>query len=114
MNKIKVIGCMSEIISLAKSMGVKDNTATTKLSADKPSRHSLATFTPTVSDSATGVSIMSSSSYTNKVHSDYDGLIDRIKYHFGNKSSRLITVVNTRCPTIWQYPLTKLSGAFPC
>lgn len=108
MNKICVKGVLSENISLAKSVGKFNNIATTKLSAVKPSRHTLAIFTPKTLRSIgvrhvqalIGLSV-------------YDGLIDLIQYLYGNKSSRLITVVNARCP-IWQHSLTKLSGAFPC
>lgn len=105
---------MSEIISLAKSMGVKDNTATTKLIADKPNRHSLAIFMPTAKSSATGVNI-TSSSCTDKVHSDYGGLIEPNTIPpVGNKFSRLLAVVETCHPICGVVSLTKLIGAFPC
>ncbi len=58
MTKIKQQRYHHELLSIALIGNLWQNTHTTKLKAVKPSRHSLAIFTLTVSDnSATGVNI---------------------------------------------------------
>lgn len=111
MNKIKVIGCMSEIISLAKSMGVKDNTATTKNIAVQPSRHSLAIFTPNAYQSIVGVrhiqALMGLSVYGGSIEPNTTPPV-------GNKFSPLCWIVETCHPICGVVSLTKNIGAFPC
>ncbi|OAV29205.1 hypothetical protein AO368_1129 [Moraxella catarrhalis] len=88
-----------------------DNNATTKQKAVKPSRHSLAIFTPTVSDnSPTSVNI-SSLQDTNSITS-YGGLIGVNTRPKGNSPSRLFAVVETCHPLSWVVTLTKQKGAF--
>ena len=85
------------------------NTHTTKLKAVKPSRHSLAIFTLTVSDnSATGVNI-SSLQDTDSITS-YGGLIGVNTRPKGNSPSRLLAVVETCHPIFGWRKLTKLKG----
>lgn len=96
----------SENISLHKPQPNGNNTATTKkLLAVKPSRHSLAIFTP----------IMGIMRHIKpKGLSVYGGLIEpNITPQTGNKFSRLVAVVETRQP--YQglaSSLTKLLGVF--
>lgn len=106
MNKISVKGYLSEIISLVKSTGVFNNTATTKLTTAKPSRHSLAIFVPILSTGA----MLSYSDFT-----VYGGLIEPNTIPpAGNKFSRLLAVVETCHPIYGVVSLTKLTGAFQC
>lgn len=94
-----------EFISLAKVAGVIDNTATTKIQAVKPNRHTLAIFTPKAGVNA-------SLQDTCTVSSVYGGLIEPNKILFlGNKFSRLVSVVETRQPFFWLAKLTKNTGA---
>lgn len=86
-----------------------DNNATTKQKAVKPSRHSLAIFTPTVSDnSPTSVNI-SSLQDTDSITS-YGGLIGVNTRPKGNSPSRLFAVVETCHPLSWVVTLTKQKG----
>ncbi|AKG07594.1 hypothetical protein AAX05_06125 [Moraxella bovoculi] len=93
---------------LATGVSKCDNNRTTKLTSAKPSRHTLAIFTPTHS---TGVNISSLLS-TDNVLTVYGGLIEPNKIPFlGNKFSRMLAVVETRQPFLWLAKLTKLTGA---
>ena len=81
-----------------------DNNATTKLTAAKPSRQSLAIFVPKINPTtnrtiATGAKRHIYSLLHHGVIASYGGLIRPNKRPFtGNKSSRLVTVVETRPP----------------
>lgn len=93
-----------------------DNNATTKLTAVKPSRHSLAIFVPKINPTtnrtiAAGAKTrhIFSLSHNEEVIS-YGGFIDRIKNLYGNKSSRLLTVVTSRHLLIGGQKITKLTG----
>lgn len=96
-----------EFISLAKVAGVIDNTATTKIQAVKPNRHTLAIFTPRHS---TGVNL-SSLQDTFTVSSVYGGLIGVNTKPKGNSPSRICAVVETRHPINGVVSLTKHIGA---
>lgn len=89
-----------------------DNNATTKQIAVLPSRHSLAIFTPTVSDnSPTSVNIPSLQD-TYSITS-YGGVIGVNTTPFlGNSPSRLFAVVEPCHPLLWVVKLTKQIGAF--
>ena len=109
MNKIQCKSKLSEIISLDKVIGMINNTATTKQKAVKPSRHSLAIFTPTVSDnSPTSVNIAS----LQDAHSiaNYGGVMGVNTRPKGNSPSRLFAVVETCHPLSWVVKLTKQKG----
>lgn len=109
MNKIQCKSKLSEIISLDKVIGMINNTATTKFQAVKPSRHSLAIFTPTVSDnSATSVNI--SSLHDTDSITSYGGLIGVNTRPKGNSPSHLGMVVETCHPLSWVVKLTKFQG----
>lgn len=97
-----------EFISLVKVAGVIDNTATTKLSAVQPNRHTLAIFTPKYPTGVNKTSLQD----TCKVSSVYGGLIGVNTRPKGNSPSRLITVVETCHPIHGVVSLTKLSGVF--
>ena len=92
--------------SLPLGVGVIDNSATTKYSAAKPSRHSLAIFVPKIYGAtnpiiATGAKrhIYSLLPIQNGSNASYGGLIRPNTIAFMvNKSSRLVTVVETRPP----------------
>ena len=93
-----------------------DNNATTKLTAAKPSRQSLAIFVPKINPTtnrtiATGTKTrhIFSLSHHEEVIS-YGGFIDLIKDLYGNKSSRLLTVVTSRHLLIGGQKITKLTG----
>ena len=93
-----------------------DNNATTKLTAAKPSRQSLAIFVPKINPTtnrtiATGTKTrhIFSLSHHEEVIS-YGGFIDLIKDLYGNKSSRLLTVVTIRHLLIGGKKITKLTG----
>ena len=81
-----------------------DNNATTKHITAKPSRHSLAIFVPKIYGAtnpiiATGAKRHIYSLLHHGVIASYGGLIRPNKRPFtGNKSSRLVTVVETRPP----------------
>ncbi|WP_112743802.1 hypothetical protein [Moraxella ovis] len=108
MNEIQCKSKVSEFISLVKVAGVIDNTATTKIQAVKPNRHTLAIFTPKHS---TGVN-KSSLQDTCTVSSVYGGLIEPNTTPFlGNKFSRLVSVVETCHPINGVVSLTKNTGA---
>lgn len=101
--------------SLPSMAGVMHNNATTKLTAAKPSRHSLAIFVPKINPTtnrtiATGAKTrhIYSLSHNEEVIS-YGGFIDRIKDLYGNKSSRLLTVVTSRRPLMGGQKTTKLT-----
>ena len=97
------------MLSIALIGNLWQNTHTTKLKAVKPSRHSLAIFTLTVSDnSATGVNI-SSLQDTDSITS-YGGLIGVNTRPKGNSPSRLLAVVETCHPIFGWRKLTKLKG----
>lgn len=88
-----------------------DNNATTKHITALPSRHSLAIFTPTVSDnSPTGVNI-SSLQDTDSITS-YGGVMGVNTRPKGNSPSRLCAVVEPCHPLLWVVTLTKHIGAF--
>lgn len=94
--------------------GMGQNNATTKLTAVKPSRQSLAIFVPKINPTtnrtiATGAKRHIYSLPTREVIS-YGGFIDRIKDLYGNKSSRLLTVVTSRHLLIGGQKITKLTG----
>ncbi|OOR82903.1 hypothetical protein [Moraxella canis] len=109
MTKIKQQRQYHEFSSLALIGRLGQNNRTTKLTAVQPSRHPLAIFAPTVSDnSPTGVNI-SSLQDTDSITS-YDGLREPNTIPFlGNKFRRLLTVVESRRPTLATIP-TKLTG----
>ena len=108
MSKILRLLNISENTSLKNSLplvaGMMDNNATTKLLAVKPSRHSLAIFVPKIYGAtnpiiATGAKRHIYSLLHHGVIASYGGLIRPNKRPFtGNKSSRLVTVVETRPP----------------
>ena len=86
-----------------------DNNATTKFQAVQPNRHSLAIFTPTVSDnSPTSVNI-SSLQDTDSITS-YGGLIGVNTRPKGNSPSHLGMVVETCHPIFGWRKLTKFQG----
>ncbi len=89
-----------------------DNNATTKHITALPSRHSLAIFTPTVSDnSPTSVNIPSLQD-TYSITS-YGGVMGVNTIPFlGNSPSRLCAVVQPCHPLLWAVKLTKHIGAF--
>lgn len=96
MRFIQIDKIISEIISLAKSAGMNNNTPTTKQIAVKPSRHTLAIFTPSAPKRGQGVFIMSlQDTYKHKVSSVYGGLIGVNTTPKGNSPSRLFAVVET-------------------
>ena len=101
--------------SLPLGVGVIDNSATTKLKAAKPSRHTLAIFVPKINPTTnrtynTGAIRHIYSLPIMEVIS-YGGFIDLIQNRYGNKSSRLSAVVTTRPPfTGVRNQLTKLKG----
>lgn len=100
-----------EFISLAKVAGVIDNTATTKLSAVKPNRHTLAIFTPKAGVNASSQDKHAPLWEIRALSSVFGGLIGVNTKPKGNSPSRLITVVETRHPINGVVSLTKLSGA---
>lgn len=109
MTKIKQQRYHHELLSIALIGNLWQNTHTTKRKAVKPSRHSLAIFTLTVSDnSATGVNI-SSLQDTDSITS-YGGLIGVNTRPKGNSPSRLFAVVETCHPLSWVVKLTKRKG----
>lgn len=88
-----------------------DNNTTTKPLTALPSRHSLAIFTPTVSDnSPTGVNI-SSLQDTDSITS-YGGVMGVNTRPKGNSPNRLVAVVEPCHPLLWVVTLTKPLGAF--
>ena len=92
-----------------------DNNATTKLTAAKPSRQSLAIFVPKINPTtnrtiATGAKKRHIYSLPTREVISYGGFIDRIKDLYGNKSSRLLTVVTSRHLLIGGQKITKLTG----
>ncbi|STY87511.1 Uncharacterised protein [Moraxella ovis] len=91
--------------SLAKSHELGNNTATTKLSAVKPNRHTLAIFTPNTQ--ATPANTAPKGCVSNFVGLIVQNTIALVV----NMHSRLITVVETQRPIFGAYSLTKLSGA---
>ena len=102
--------------SLLLVAGMGQNNATTKLTAAKPSRQSLAIFVPKINPTtnrtiATGTKTrhIFSLSHHEEVIS-YGGFIDLIKDLYGNKSSRLLTVVTSRHLLIGGQKITKLTG----
>ena len=108
MSKILRLLNISENTSLKNSLplvaGMMDNNATTKLLAVKPSRNLLAIFVPKIYGAtnpiiATGAKRHIYSLLHHGVIASYGGLIRPNKRPFtGNKSSRLVTVVETRPP----------------
>ncbi|NSM10993.1 hypothetical protein G5C01_06440 [Moraxella bovoculi] len=102
--------------SLAKSHEFGNNTATTKRKAVKPNRHSLAIFTPTVSNnSTTGVNASSQDKHApswviRALSSVFGGLIGVNTKPKGNSPSRLFAVVETRHPICGVVSLTKRKG----
>ena len=110
MSKILRLLNISENTSLKNSLplvaGMMDNNATTKLLAVKPSRNLLAIFVPKIYGATnpiitTGAKrhIYSLLPIQNGSNASYGGLIRPNKRPFtGNKSSRLVTVVETRPP----------------
>ena len=92
-----------------------DNNATTKLTAAKPSRQSLAIFVPKINPTtnrtiATGTKTRHIYSLPTREVISYGGFIDLIKDLYGNKSSRLLTVVTSRHLLIGGQKITKLTG----
>jgi hypothetical protein len=94
-----------------------DNTATTKIQAVKPNRHTLAIFMPTTcstKQNTTGINILS---LLNAYHgiTAYDGLRDVIQHPLGKYVRRLVSVVETRPPfaltTGLAVSLTNIQGA---
>lgn len=109
MTKIKQQRYHHELLSIALIGNLWQNTHTTKLKAVKPSRHSLAIFTPTVSDnSPTSVNI-SSLQDTDSITS-YGGLIGVNTRPKGNSPSHLGMVVETCHPIFGWRKLTKFQG----
>lgn len=109
MTKIKQQRYHHELLSIALIGNLWQNTHTTKRKAVKPSRHSLAIFTLTVSDnSATGVNI-SSLQDTDSITS-YGGLIGVNTRPKGNSPSHLGMVVETCHPIFGWRKLTKFQG----
>ena len=108
MSKILRLLNISENTSLKNSLplvaGMMDNSHTTKLTAVKPSRNLLAIFVPKIYGAtnpiiATGAKRHIYSLLHHGVIASYGGLIRPNKRPFtGNKSSRLVTVVETRPP----------------
>ena len=108
MSKILRLLNISENTSLKNSLplvaGMMDNNVTTKLQAVKPSRNLLAIFVPKIYGAtnpiiATGAKRHIYSLLHHGVIASYGGLIRPNKRPFtGNKSSRLVTVVETRPP----------------
>ena len=105
--------------SLLLVAGMGQNNATTKLLAVKPSRHSLAIFVPKIYGAtnpiiATGAKRHIYSLLHHGVIASYGGLIRPNKRPFtGNKSSRLVTVVETRPPFLSVgIQTTKLIGGY--
>lgn len=102
--------------SLAKLHGLGNNTATTKRKAVKPNRHSLAIFTPTVSNnSTTGVNASSQDKHApswviRALSSVFGGLIGVNTKPKGNSPSRLFAVVETCHPICGVVSLTKRKG----
>ena len=108
MSKILRLLNISENTSLNNRLplvaGMMDNNVTTKLLAVKPSRNLLAIFVPKIYGAtnpiiATGAKRHIYSLLHYGVIASYGGLIRPNKRPFtGNKSSRLVTVVETRPP----------------
>ena len=108
MSKILTLLNISENTSLNNRLplvaGMMDNNVTTKLLAVKPSRNLLAIFVPKIYGAtnpiiATGAKRHIYSLLHHGVIASYGGLIRPNKRPFtGNKSSRLVTVVETRPP----------------
>ena len=108
MSKILKLLSIGEFNSLINRLplvaGMMDNNATTKLLAVKPSRNLLAIFVPKIYGAtnpiiATGAKRHIYSLLHHGVIASYGGLIRPNKRPFtGNKSSRLVTVVETRPP----------------
>lgn len=102
--------------SLAKSHEFGNNTATTKRKAVKPNRHSLAIFTPTVSNnSTTGVNASLQDKHApswviRALSSVFGGLIGVNTKPKGNSPSRLFAVVETCHPICGVVKLTKRKG----
>ena len=89
-----------------------DNNATTNHKAVLPSRHSLAIFTPTVSNNSP-TSVNNPSLQDTYSITSYGGVIgvNTIPV-LGNSPSRLVAVVEPCHPLSWVVNLTKLLGAF--
>lgn len=103
--------------SLEKLHGLGNNTATTKRKAVKPNRHSLAIFTPTVSNnSTTGVNTSLQDKHApswviRALSSVFGGLIGvNTTPVTGNSPSRLFAVVETCHPICGVVKLTKRKG----
>lgn len=89
-----------------------DNNATTNHKAALPSRHSLAIFTPTVSDNSP-TSVNNPSLQDTYSIISYGGAIGVNTIPFlGNSPSRLYAVVEPCHPLSWVVTLTKHKGAF--
>ena len=122
MSKILRLLNISENTSLNNRLplvaGMMDNSHTTKYTAVKPSRNLLAIFVPKIHRAtnfmiATGAKrhIYSLLPIQSGSNASYGGFIDPIKNLYGNKSSRLLTVVTTRHPLLSVgNQLTKLTG----
>ena len=102
--------------NLPNMAAMNNNSTTTKHITAKPSRHSLAIFVPKINPTtnrtiATGAKTrhIFSLSHHEEVIS-YGGFIDLIKDLYGNKSSRLLTVVTSRHLLIGGQKATKLTG----
>ncbi len=111
MNLIKYIRQKRENLSsnlcLPLVPGVTDNNATTKLLAAMPSRHPLAFFAPKIHKATNFVMTTEAKRHIYfslqnfRSEASYGGLIRPNKRPFmGNKSSRLVTVVETRPPLL--------------
>ena len=123
MSKILRLLNISENTSLKNSLplvaGMMDNNVTTKLLAVKPSRNLLAIFVPKIYGAtnpiiATGAKRHIYSLLHHGVIASYGGLIRPNKRPFtGNKSSRLLAVVETRPPFLSVgIQTTKLIGGY--
>ena len=123
MSKILKLLSIGEFNSLINRLplvaGMMDNNATTKLIAVKPSRNLLAIFVPKIHRAtnfmiATGAKRHIYSLLHYGVIASYGGLIRPNKRPFtGNKSSRLLAVVETRPPFLSVgIQTTKLIGGY--
>ena len=120
MSKIKYKPQFDENKSFEKAPNLSENSATTKKQAVSPSRHTLAIFMSyapsSVLGDSMGIIIITLSllyTYFIQVLTVYGGLIKpNIIPLWGNKLSRLVSVVETRHPLSWVVLLTKKQGVF--
>lgn len=111
MSKFNFKGLMSEFFSLDNLGKIANNaTTTTKLQAVKPNRQTMA-FLLSVILTNNSQRYSLNPSLFGRV-SVYNGLIGVNTKPKGNSPSRLVAVVETRCPMCGNFSLTKLQGGY--